>query len=281
MDYHTSIRTLIPEADSYGIAILVVVSLGSFMLAGDVWSRWTAGTRISVFHVYCGIIGFLCAWGFLVVDSSLIPGSSALGWVLSLPVGLAVGHLARRGDRAVVRAFNRRTVMRRRDDLSSRPGAAMMRPQVRPSFAGTLPFTGGQQARRRLITRRTRRSLPSSFAAQNPTLPVLVIGAGFEELVFRGFLVSVCFLLPHAALTALALVGTVAAFALFHVWFGWAHVLAKLPLGLLCLVAVLALGTVLPAIVAHVLFNFDVWKDLKSTSPAPAVAQRREHFGLS
>jgi membrane protein YdbS with pleckstrin-like domain len=49
-------------------------------------------------------------------------------------------------------------------------------------------------------------------------------------------------------------------FCAAHLHFGWAGAVAKLPLTVLALAAVLLLGTVWPAVVAHVLFNYRVWR---------------------
>jgi hypothetical protein len=85
-------------------------------------------------------------------------------------------------------------------------------------------------------------------------------------------LVSLCFLLPEPWLVALALAGTLAAFATSHVWFGWTHVLAKLPLGALALICVLAVGNVVPAVIAHVVFNLRIWSEIRAGAYVPVTA---------
>jgi len=90
---------------------------------------------------------------------------------------------------------------------------------------------------------------------------VLILIGALEEIIFRGFLVESCFLIPQSVLRAAALAGTVALFAAGHVQFGWTQVFAKLPLGALALVSVLLLKTVLPAIVIHTMFNWIAWRD--------------------
>jgi membrane protease YdiL (CAAX protease family) len=92
----------------------------------------------------------------------------------------------------------------------------------------------------------------------------LLIAAVLEELVYRGLLVSVCYLPAGIGWNALLLLVMMTVFALSHIWFGWAHVLAKLPLSATTMVTVLALGTVLPAIVAHVFFNYRIWRETRS-----------------
>jgi uncharacterized membrane protein len=61
-------------------------------------------------------------------------------------------------------------------------------------------------------------------------------------------------------------------FAVSHVFFGWGQVLSKLPLAALCTIAVLVTGTVLPAVIGHVIFNAWVWRYHRAT---PTVTNRR------
>lgn len=113
-------------------------------------------------------------------------------------------------------------------------------------------------ADRRILATRTRR------AAAAPGVPgfglptVLACGA-VEEINHRGWLPQACLLLPPAAVPP-ALAGTLVVFALVHTPFGWPHVLAKGLLGGFALAAVLVSGTVLAGVLAHVLFNAEVWQ---------------------
>jgi hypothetical protein len=79
--------------------------------------------------------------------------------------------------------------------------------------------------------------------------------------MYRNVLVNASFLLGSWLAVAAGLCGTLALFAVAHVRFGWLHVVAKLPLGALALATVLALGTVVAAAAAHVVFNLLVWRD--------------------
>jgi membrane protease YdiL (CAAX protease family) len=90
---------------------------------------------------------------------------------------------------------------------------------------------------------------------------LLIVVAILEEVVFRGLLVQVCLELPDTALIVAVLSGSLVMFSLSHLSFGWPHVVGKFPLGVVTLVGTLALGTVLPAIIAHVMFNSQVWRD--------------------
>jgi len=106
---------------------------------------------------------------------------------------------------------------------------------------------------------------PESDLRQFPLLTI-VTAAVLEEGFFRGVLLRTA-LLPQSLVVATALVCfTVVAFSVAHVFFGWEHVLAKTPLGIAAACSVLALGSLLPAVVAHVWFNVSVWRDMTRLS---------------
>jgi hypothetical protein len=106
------------------------------------------------------------------------------------------------------------------------------------------------------------------------------IGA-LEELDYRGALVGACFLVPSTALRTAALAASVAAFALSHIWFGWPHVAAKVPLGVLTMAAALVAGSVVPAVVAHVVFNVAVARALRNESAASSARARPAWLGTT
>jgi hypothetical protein len=89
----------------------------------------------------------------------------------------------------------------------------------------------------------------------------LIVAASLEELVYRGWLIEACRLLPERGLREGAMVLSVVAFAFLHLDFGWAHVLAKGTLGSIALLGVLTTGSVVTAMVVHVWFNVWAWND--------------------
>ncbi|MGH8905167.1 MAG: CPBP family intramembrane glutamic endopeptidase [Egibacteraceae bacterium] len=95
-----------------------------------------------------------------------------------------------------------------------------------------------------------------------PGLFGLASGGALEELSYRGFIAQICLQAPSVLLRAAALVATTAVFALSHVWFGWAHVAGKAALGIIALGLALSFQSVVPAMVAHVIFNTLAWRDL-------------------
>jgi hypothetical protein len=257
--WDTSVRTLIPEAGTYGVAILVVYGLSSFSLASEIWMRWMVGRGVSILYVYAAALAGCVAWGLVVLEPDPVTSASPIACALSMPIGLAIGHLAGRCDRAVIRHVNRRTI---RHPVDHRQGSRRP-PRVtgRPVRAVPVSISGSLAQRRSAGLHRVRPPRPED---QVPGRGEVVAVAALEELVYRGVLVSACFLLPGSMYVALALAGLIVAFALPHVWFGWAHVLAKLPLSALTMAAALSLSTVLPAVIGHIVFNIRVRQDMRA-----------------
>jgi hypothetical protein len=238
---------------AYAIAILAVYGLSSFSLAFDLHRRLGL-RRLSVFHLHCAILLLTAAWGAATLGGGgLLPGSS-WRWLASLPLGVVAGEAALRCDRSVVRLGARRL-----RPVARRPGLPQAARIGTPTIvAGRL---GSRGARRKLGAHRLAADshLGRDSAAMSKGLVAAV--AVLEELVFRGFLFFACLRLSGVGAPA-AVVALVGAFALTHVWFGWIQVAAKLPLGLLATLCVLVAG-VLPAVLAHVVFNLRVTARLR------------------
>lgn len=219
----------IPEAASYGIAVLVTYGLSSASLAS--YARLLPGLRRRRFvEVHLGILAVVVAWGFLVVGQGrLLPGGGGpSGWGLSILIGLGIGPGSWWCDHKILRWFaSRRRVRAGISGRSGHPGEA------RPPYTRSLFGSGEAEPR------------PWELAGV----------AVLEELVYRGFLVSACFLLPGGVLTGMALTGVCLAFAFSHAQFGLEHVVSKISLSALALGAVLVTHSVIPAVLGHVAFN--------------------------
>jgi len=236
------------KVHAYAIAILAVYGLSSFSLAFDLQRR-LGNRRLSVFHVHCAILLLTAVWGAATLGGGgLLPGSS-WRWLAALPLGVVAGEAALRCDRSVVRFAARRF------------GRGPRRPGVpHPARIGTPTIVaaqlGSRGARRTVGAHRLAADsrLGRDSAAMSKGLVTAI--AVLEELVFRGFLFLACLRLSGLGAPA-AVVALVGAFALTHVWFGWIQVAAKLPLGALATLCALFAG-VLPAVLAHVVFNLRV-----------------------
>jgi membrane protease YdiL (CAAX protease family) len=248
---------LTPEVRIYGVTIAVAMCLGTYSLASHLRDNWLV--RWKQLEFWTAHLLAMCAvivWACIFLNPVTMFQTSLMKGMLSIQAGIVLGWAVIRVDRWIVRFIARRslsngtreTVGQRRSRIERRPGWT-----VRP-----VGSTGGPSDRKNTSwsARRSDRS-----AKPLSSVWVLVAIGVLEEIIFRGFLVEACFMIPSRAWMVLALIGSVLVFALAHVQFGWAQVFAKLPLGALTIASVLALGTVIPAILIHAIFNWSVWRD--------------------
>lgn len=214
----------------YGLAVVVLLCLGGSALAGRLASAWR-GPGFA--RIYLAVLAVTAASGLAVLDAGVLVGSPT-AWLVSAVCGPAAAVLAVAADRWVLRWARRRHHTPAPPPRAARPRAVVLggRPEP-PPRAGPDDQHGF-------------------------TSPTVLGCAVLEEVNHRGWLLQACLLLPPVAAggaVAAALVG----FAVIHVPFGWPHVLAKGLLGILALAAVLVSGSVLAAVLAHTLFNAEVW----------------------
>jgi membrane protease YdiL (CAAX protease family) len=252
------INSLIPirsDAGAYAVAILAVLALSPFAVGMQVYAR-LPGRRVRVLDVYAAVCAAIAGWGIVVLGLEGVVRMPGQSWPLALAPAIAAGIAAHRFDRAILRRLARRS------------GAAGM-PAPRPGAVGLpgppLAFQQNRVRRRKLGAGRSGVQRAYGADATDFPLPTIVAVAVLEEAVYRGVLLTLCVAIAAPALSALAVAASLAAFALAHVPFGWAHVAAKCPLGALSLVA-MAVGGLPAAAAVHVTFNVLVWNDVRERS---------------
>jgi membrane protease YdiL (CAAX protease family) len=229
------VRTLMPEAGSYGVAVLVLNGVSAPALAARLHGSWAVARGMTFARIYMVALGLVVVWGAFVFDARTVIGSSR-SWLASVPIGMAAGLLAVRADHEVVLRAHRR--------------------RYRPVRSPGYNVSSG--------------AIGDHLANHGFTLKLLLAAAVLEEMIYRGWLLEACRVLGSGLLCAAAMVTTVLAFSLAHLQFGWPHVLSKTPLSLLALAAVLLTGSVIAAVVAHLWFNLHAWRyqqELRGATP--------------
>lgn len=249
--------TLTPDVHVYVVAVLAVYSLSCAPLTTYLQISWPTRGHPEFLPLYAAMMGIVATLGLVTFDVPTVTERSVSRLALSIPVGLGAGIMAIWSD-ATVRRLVQRRARRTRGSSSRRPGrnpgsgnvrfpaaSGPSRPTASPGFA-LDPYGRGTP----------------SFSL----LALLVAVATLEELLFRGVLVDLVLSLDNPAFVATCLAATLAAFSLSHIYWGWAEVMAKLPLGVLALVAVLGFRTVVPAVLSHVMFNVWTWRSAREAA---------------
>jgi hypothetical protein len=234
--------TLTPEAEAYATAAIAVLSVSCAALAGHLHRLIGAGAA-SFLPLYAGLMAAVAVGALAVVEVPAITDQDWTTALLAAPVGLTAAALAVVGE----------TFVRRR--VASAPRVGLRRPlahAVRDADPASLvrPDRGARDGRTALLV-------------------MLVLVGALEEVLFRGVVLDLALAIPWTPVAVVALLASLVAFAASHVALGRTEMVAKLPLGAATLAAALLLGSVAPAIVAHVAFNLRAW-----AARAPAQAER-------
>jgi hypothetical protein len=99
--------TLIPDAHTYGVAVLVVGSLGCLSIAVQAQAWVRTYRRVSFVALYLLVMAAVIAWSCAVLDPRGMLGPAPWRWAASIPAGAAAGALIVSADRWIVRRFAR------------------------------------------------------------------------------------------------------------------------------------------------------------------------------
>ena len=106
------------------------------------------------------------------------------------------------------------------------------------------------------MSARAAQTVWSSPAAHQLALMLIAV---LEEVVFRGFLLSLALQQESIALRWTLVSAQIAFFCLLHVWYGWPNVLAKAPLAIVTTGLTIATNSLFGAIATHLVFNRLAW----------------------
>jgi Type II CAAX prenyl endopeptidase Rce1-like len=251
----------IPEDNSYGVAIVAVFGIGGFSVASELVSRWRLAQRLGLWRIYSGILGITALWGIFVFGDQHLLATSVVQAVAAVYYGLAIGFLSVFCDRRIVRHFFR-SASARGSAMHNATGLAANSfgdaTSIRAYASGGPAMAGSPAANRHAA--RSVHALDAGSVASFTWIDAVLVAVS-EELVYRWCLVRIAFLLPGPSLIWLCLAMITLLFALSHVWLGWEHAFAKLPLGIAMMAAVLIFGNILPAVFGHVFFNLRTQQD--------------------
>ncbi|MBE1493142.1 hypothetical protein H4696_000242 [Amycolatopsis lexingtonensis] len=259
-------------ADTRVLLLATVVVLGSagVTLAAHVHTRWPALRRFPMLGLHCTAGSVVVLGGLALTGPSILAPAGLSWWRLALGavLGPGLGLLIVPVDRRITAWWGVRSEHTVRERRSLELRSAKARP------AGIAAGSAAARTRRTGLIE-ARNDFAPTASDLRVQLWLLVAVAVVEELMFRGVLVALGRQATGTFLVVLCVLGAQLAFAVSHVFFGWGQVLAKLPLAALTTIAVLATGTVLPAVVAHVLFNVSVWRYHRATPRVTPAGQGR------
>ncbi|HTN85879.1 MAG TPA: CPBP family intramembrane glutamic endopeptidase [Sorangium sp.] len=242
--------TLIPDATTYGFAVLITLGLSGSTLASRIQTRFLAVYGVSFFRVYIAILALTVGWGALVLRSARMWSGAPMLHGLFAALGVVLGIGATRFELAW-RRWNARKQQSSPAPRQNREAAFHRSIKIRPVRPGAkdVPAPAPQP-----------RARPAG--AERARLAELLLAGVLEELVFRGYLMLAASALP-VAWGAVLLVGSFIGFLLAHVHGGVTDAFAKVPLAVVTTGVAVGSGLVTAAIAAHVAFNVVAWRTME------------------
>jgi Type II CAAX prenyl endopeptidase Rce1-like len=233
---------------AYTAAVTFVWGISCFAIAAQVYTRWFVARAVSFPIVYCTLLLGIFVFGAVTVGLRASPRVWDAAGVLSIAAGTAGGLLAWSADTRI----RRLALARQRHSAEAVFGrvATYRAPQARQTPAST------SQRRRMLGYRRGLENRDALLSCWEWGIGVTISVGALEEMVHKGPVLR----LVDGTVTSgwprgIAYAGLILIFAFSHVWFGLMSVIAKLPLGMITMVVAIAFNSLVPAVIAHAIFN--------------------------
>lgn len=244
------LRTLTPEIYAYSIAIVAVCGLGSITLSAHLHARWFS-QRTEFILVHSVVLSLLVSFFWFLCPLHIELGTTWLHAIWGIFLGGTGAWLALRLDLYIVRLMTRSKPASRQRPSNTEPRVRLRSVSMGLASESTRPRLVGAQKMQEQVEQN------SEAIRLRPILLGLV--AILEEVIFRGYLLKLCQLLPYPSLGVLAGIGAICVFGMSHVFFGWLQAVAKIALGVIATLVTVLSGGILGAIIVHVLFNIAVW----------------------
>ncbi|WP_204011212.1 CPBP family intramembrane glutamic endopeptidase [Virgisporangium aurantiacum] len=213
-------------------------------LARFVRDLFWRGSSENLVRAYAIATGVLAVAAVVLTRREWTPSEVRFPWIgvsilLGALLAAPVGHLDERIARALIRRTATSGAPTRR---SAVPRARVIPRPVPAGLGGAVPAVPGKPGR------------GGRAAGRRERVVLMVVTALCEEVIFRGFLVGSALSTSWPGSWLLLLVGSLL-FLANHRHLGTHQVVVKIPLLVACLAVTLVTGTVVGAIVLHVLFN--------------------------
>lgn len=237
----------------YGIAILITCSIGCSNISNHLYSRWLYHKTENMIRVHWVVKLLIIIWGLLFVDLYSLFQGCFWAQIISLFPAIMLGILAVHIEIVIHR---RRSVKRRYASYEIKSHYTVH--QTLNNKTNGLSVRSSSNK----VNLKNVHEFHARFdaAITHYTLLDIIIVAACEEIIYRGFLWKLAFQLNCILWTICALLCSVVLFGASHLSLGKGQFLSKTILGGLCMIGVLIVHSVIPAIVTHLVFNISAYR---------------------
>ena len=253
------ILTLIPNAETYGIAILIMLSLGSFVIARHVHIRWLK-TKFSLIASNAIVKTVIVMFGLLIIPGKDLFLSTLTRTIIDLVCGVLLGLVCVVLEVYLIRKRNRHKIINKIAN-KYKTDYSLLR--------NSVPQSKMSLSTKKEISAQGLSQLRKSYSqyAHEPdfihySLIAVILVAIAEEIIFRGYIISAAQWVNGYSSVLIGL--SVICFVASHISQSWFEGLAKLPLAIVATAGFIMTADLSLAIAAHVTFNIYAFLQLKN-----------------
>lgn len=251
---------LIPSIDSYGLMLLITLSLGSFPIARHVHIRWLK-TYFSFVGSNAVVKGMIALLGLFIVSLTDFFTWNIYRESGGIFIGIVLGFFTVFLEMKIIRKVNRKRLINKNDKLARDEGHVVRNAVITNKIS--LSSTKSIEAKGLTHVRQGYGQYASEPDFLNYSLMAVIVVAVAEEFLFRGYIISVAELMHSEFMMFIFVFFSAILFACSHMANSWNEFVCKLPLSIFTTIGFLLTGTLLTAIVTHITLNIYAYFSLR------------------
>lgn len=254
MIFHTHIP------DAYDFAILLTASIGCSNIASHINSRWFQDGDVNSTKIHWIVKFLIVLWGFYCIPIEKLFHSNWIWQCISVLPAIGLGLFT-----VQIELYVNRLMARKKTLIVKKPNISryVYHRVIENKTKGLMHCVSRNSAKLK-HTQEHYAHLDSKI--KNYSVIDITLVAIFEEIIYRGFLWKISGMFENSWLFSLSCLISIFLFGISHITFGKGQFISKFFLGLICMISVLIVHSVLPAIIIHVVFNLFAYCSAKVES---------------
>lgn len=254
------ILTLIPNADTYGVMCLIMLSLGSFTIARHIHIRWLKDkfSFVGSNAIVKSAIAFL---GLLIIPWQDFFPQNVSKLIFVLLIGIILGFITIYCETKMIRKINRKKITEKSYSHNQSGDGYLRNSTVTTKMS--LSSKKNISAKGLSHIRKSYSQYAEEPDFLNYSLLAVIVVAIAEEFLFRGYIVSIAEIMKNQIIGISIILCEIALFAVSHISSSWKEFQNKLTLSCLATLGIVMTGNLITSIATHVTLNIYAFMQLR------------------
>lgn len=250
--------TLIPNSETYGLTLLLLLILSSFSLSSLIYFKWCRQSRFGIVDIHCIVKGIIVCFGLFLFPLLDLFYCSFLKLTLATITGIAIGFLHVNLEFFLSRKMFRKTLFQKETPSKTQDMHNVGTVKRKSLFSKQEPSSKEKETV----------NVPSysSFS-----LSSVLLVAFLEEVLFRGFLLQYLFAIPSFFFIPALLLASFL-FGASHLNMNNTQFLSKTLFSLSLFAEVILCKTLFASVLSHLVFNYLSYSHLQQLRRSPVAS---------